>query len=103
VTFRQYVIVSELWRSEARKRVEKIVDFLPFLKKRPLTGNVSTFCSSGITATPIDMFCANSVKFGQREVAKQARCLTELPKKFSLHSPALATARITLKIYQGQP
>ena len=71
-----YVIVSELWRSEVAKRVKMLI-FCFFEKKRPLTVHVSKFCSCGSTATPIDVLCANFVKYGPREVSKQARCLLE--------------------------
>ena len=54
--------------------------------------------------TPIDVWCPNFVKFGQREIGEIVRCLPDQNKsKISAGSQAVAAARIAPKIYQGQP
>ena len=54
--------------------------------------------------TPIDVWCPNFVKFGQREIGEIVRCLPDQNKnKISPGTQAVATGRIAPKICQGQP
>ena len=48
------------------------------------------------------VLCANFVKFGWPEIGKVVRCLPDKKNKISAKSPALASARIAPKIWQGQ-
>jgi len=69
----------------------------------PLPGNFQNSVSKGFIVIPIDMLCSNFLKFDQREIGKVVRYLLDKKIKISPGSPALATARIELKICQGQP
>jgi len=80
-----------------------LIFFAFFWETRPLTGKLSKFSSKIFIATPIDVLCSNFVKFGRlREIGKVVRYLPD-KKQISPGSPALATALIVRKIYQGQP
>jgi len=70
------------------------------VEKQPLSGKFSKFCSKKIIATPIDVLCANLVKFALWKIGEVVRYLPDKKNKISPRSPALATARIALKICQ---
>jgi len=54
-------------------------------------------------SSPIDVLCANFVKYGWREIGEIVRYLPDKKNKISPGSPAIATARISPKICHGQP
>ena len=73
--------------------------FKCFEKKLFLTAKFSKFCFE----TPIDVFCANYVKFGRREIVKSSIAYLTKKNKISPGSSAVATERIAPNICQGQP
>jgi len=101
MNFRRSIIIAELWRPKVA-RLRKNWFFLRFWEKNdPLRGNFLNSVPTEFIATAIDVLCSNFVKFGRREIGEIVRCLSD--KKISPGSPALTTARITPKIWQGQP
>ena len=99
--FPRSVIIAELWRPEVKIKIFREI-FSFSWKKRPIQVKFSKLVPKVFIATPIDVLCSNFVKFGQREIGEIVRCLPDKNKN-SPDSPAVATARIALKICQGQP
>jgi len=84
--------------------IEKFSNFWGFVEKNdPLRENFQKSVPKEFIATPADLLCSNFVKFGRREIDKIVCCLPDKKNKISHGCPALATARIAPKIYQGQP
>jgi len=74
------------------------------LKTTPYGKIFKNYVPKVFIATPIDVLCSNVVKFGQLEIDEIVRCLPDKKtNKILPGSPAVATARIAPKIYQGQP
>ena len=98
--FRSIYNHCEVMAAWSRTTLKKIVFFAFFWKKRPLTGTFQTSVLKGFIATSI------AVLFKFREIwptgNRWNRTLLTWQKN-SPGSPALATARIAPKIYQGQP
>ena len=81
----------------SRKTLIFFAKILAFLEKNdPLRYSFRNSVPKGFTASPIDVLCANFVKFDQRNLA----LFTWQKNKISPGSPAVATAQITLKICQ---
>jgi len=73
-----------------------------FLEKRPLKGKFSKMFPKGCTPSWKHVLCATFVKIGWPEIGEVVRCLPDKKDKTSARSPALASARILSKIWQGQ-
>jgi len=104
MNFRQSIIIVELWRPEVARCWKKINFFAFFLENRPLT---EKFFKNSVPkifiATPIDVLFSNFVKFGSQEIGKVVRYLPDKKKHKTLPGcPALATAWIAPKIWQGR-
>jgi len=77
--------------------VENLCEIFAFFwKNDPLRGNFQNYVPKGFTSSPIDVLCANFVKFGRREIAKVVRYSHEN------NSPALTSIRIAPKVCQSQ-
>jgi len=78
------------------------VDFFPkiwrFGKYDPLRGNFQNSVPKRFIATPINVLCANFVKFGRPEIGELVRYLPDKKNKISLRFLAVASARIAPKI-----
>ena len=82
MNFRRSVIIAELWRPEVA-RLGKNVPFCVFFGTNdPLLGNFQNSVPKVFIATPIDVLCSHFVKFGQREIGKVVRDLTDKKTKF---------------------
>jgi len=101
INFRRSITIVELWRPEVERRL-KIVKFFRLCRKTTPYREIFKRLFQGFTATPIAVLCSNFVKFGWREIGKIVHCLPDKKNKISPGSPAVATARIAPKIYQGQ-
>jgi len=83
MNFRRSVVIAELWRPEVA-RGWKIDIFAFFWKNDPLRENFQSSVAKIFIATPIDVLCLNVVKFGQREIGKVVRYLSDKNIKFRL-------------------
>ena len=81
----------------------KKLSIFAFFGNDPLWGNFQNSVLKFFIATPIDVLCSNFMKWGWREIGEIVRYLPDKKKKISPGSPALATAWIVPKIFQGQP
>jgi len=96
MNFRRSVHVAELWRPEVARLAKFLRKFRVFGKTPHDGENFQNSVPKGSTASAIDVMCSNFVKFCRREIGKVVRYLPD--KKFSPGSPALASARIALKL-----
>jgi len=78
-------------------------NFSVFWKNDPLRENFQNSVPNVFIATPIDVLCANFMKYGRQKIGEIVCCLSDKKNKNSPRSAALATAQIVPKICQGQP
>jgi len=101
--FSTSVVIVELWRPEVARLENFVSNFVFFLEKRPLMVTFSKFCSESLHSYTDGCFlfkCHNICLMGNQ----WNRALFTSPKKQNFPaSQTVTTARMTLKICQGQP
>ena len=103
MNFRRSIITAELRRPEVARRWKN--RFFAFFGKTTPYGKIFKilFRKDSSRHRLTCMLCSNFVKFGRREIRQNSALLTCQKQNFAWFSRALATARITSKICQGQP
>jgi len=77
-------------------------NFYVFWKNDPVRENFQNSVLIAFIVTPINVLCANSMKFGQREIDEIVRCLPDNKKKQNFASLSLSRyCAIAPNICQG--